>query len=70
MYITYTVPDGVEQVEVQVHDAQGRLVKRQRVGNRNGIVELQPRELASGMHVATLYRDGLRVGSTKLNVAR
>jgi hypothetical protein len=70
VYITYTIMEGVEQVELVVHDAQGRLVKRQRLGNSNGIAELQPRELASGIHIASLYFDGIRVGATKLNVVR
>ena len=70
VYITYTVVEGVEQVELQMHDAQGRLVKRQRVGNSNGIVELAPRELSSGVNVVSLYFDGIRVGSTKLSVVR
>lgn len=70
VYITYTVLDGVENVELHVHDAQGRLLKRQRVGNNNGIAELQPRELSSGVHVASLYFDGIRVGSAKLNILR
>jgi hypothetical protein len=70
VYITYTELDGVENVELQVHDAQGRLLKRQRVGNNNGIAELQPRELSTGVHVASLYFDGIRVGSTKLNLVK
>lgn len=70
VYITYTVLDGVENVELHVHDAQGRLLKRQRVGNTNGIAELQPRELSTGVHVASLYFDGIRVGSAKLNIVK
>ncbi|MFZ1693128.1 MAG: right-handed parallel beta-helix repeat-containing protein [Flavobacteriales bacterium] len=70
VYLTYTVLDGVENVELQVHDAQGRLLKRQRVGNTTGIAELHPRELSTGVHVASLYFDGIRVGSTKLNLVK
>ena len=40
------------------------------LGNSNGIAELNTQRLASGVHVAVLYFDGLRVGSTKVNVVR
>ena len=70
VYLTYTVLEGVEQVEVWVHDAQGRVVRQQRVGNSNGILELPQRELATGSYVASLRFDGILVGTTKINMVR
>ncbi len=64
VYLTYTVVEGVEQAEFRIHDGQGRLVKQQRLGTANGISEVQPRELAPGMHIASLYYGNILVGTT------
>jgi len=70
VYVSYTVPEGVEQVELHVYDAQGSLVKQQRVAASSGILEMLTNELASGVHVASLHFDGIHVGTAKLNIVR
>jgi hypothetical protein len=70
VYLTYTTIEGVEHGELLIHTADGRLAKQIALGNANGIIELQPKELTSGLHIATLYFDGIQVGTTKLNILR
>ena len=70
VYLAYTVPEGVEQAEIRLLDAGGRLLAQRRVAPQNGILELQTKELATGLHVASLYFDGIQVGSAKVNMAR
>ena len=60
----------MEDGELHIHTADGRLVKQVALGNANGIIELQPKELTSGLHIATLYFDGIQVGTTKLSILR
>lgn len=55
---------------MHIHTADGRLVKQVALGNANGVIELQPKELTSGLHIATLYFDGIPVGTTKLNILK
>lgn len=70
VYLTYTTVDGVEHAELLIHTAEGRLVKQLALGNANGIIELQLKDLSTGLHIATLYFDGIQVGTTKLNILR
>lgn len=70
VYITYQVPEGVQQTEVRMHDAHGVLVFAQRIAARNGIVEVPPNNLAAGLHVVSLYYDGIHVGTAKVNMMR
>jgi hypothetical protein len=62
--------EGVENASLEVYTEQGQLVMSKTLGNSNGIAELNTQQLAPGVHVAVLYFDGLRVGSTKMNVVR
>lgn len=70
VYLVFRVPEGVAQAEMKVHDALGRLVMQQRIAPRHGIVELLPTDLSTGMHVAELLLDGVRVATTKVEVMR
>jgi len=70
VYIVYTVPEGAEHAELRLMDATGRWVYSQRMAPQNGIAEIMPGHLAGGMHVAMLLCDGIRVGTTKLNLTR
>lgn len=70
VYLMYQVPEGVEQVEVRLTDALGRLVLLKKVMPKNGIIEVMPRDMASGVHVGELFFDGIRVATTKLQVVR
>jgi hypothetical protein len=70
VYLVYQVPEGVGQAEVVIGDAQGRIVKRERIAPKDGILEILPKELAAGMHLASLYFDGIQVGTAKINLMR
>ncbi|MEZ4757879.1 MAG: T9SS type A sorting domain-containing protein [Flavobacteriales bacterium] len=70
VYLTYSVVEGVENATLEVYTEQGQLVMSKTLGNSNGIAELNTQQWAPGVHVAVLYFDGLRVGSTKLNMVR
>ena len=62
--------EGVENAHLEVYTEQGQLVMSKILGASDGIAELNTQQLAHGMHVAVLYFDGLRVGSTKVNMVR
>jgi hypothetical protein len=62
--------EGVMNASLEVYTEQGQVAMTKALGNSNGIVELNSQQLAPGMHVAVLYFDGLRVGSTKVNIVR
>ena len=70
VYLTYSVVEGVDNATLEVYTEQGQLVMNKTLGNSSGIAELNTQHLAPGVHVAVLYFDGLRVGSTKMNVVR
>lgn len=70
VYLVYEVPEGVEQVELHVHDATGRLIHAERVPSRNGILELTKASFSPGMHIASLRFDGILAGTAKLEVVR
>jgi hypothetical protein len=70
VYVTYTVVEGVEQAELQLHDTQGRLTLVKRLAPSNGIVELSKSELPEGVNIASLLFDGIVVGAAKLNSVR
>ena len=69
-YLVYDVPEGVEQAELRVMDALGRMVHRQSVTPKKGIAELAANTWANGVHIATLYCDGTRMGTVQLNKLR
>lgn len=70
VYLTYTIVEGVEAAQVELHNAQGQLVRAISLGGASGIAEIQAEQLTPGIHIATLYFDGVAVGSTKVNVVR
>jgi hypothetical protein len=70
VYLAYEVREGVDQVELHVHDATGRLMHTERLAARNGILELTSASLAPGMHIASLRFDGILVGTAKVEVLR
>jgi hypothetical protein len=70
VYLVYTVPEGVENVELNMHDAQGRLVHSSRPQPRNGIVEVLAKDLSSGVHLVSLRYDGMQVATAKVSVAK
>ena len=70
VYMVYTVPEGVEHVQILVHDATGRLVHSEGIGAKGGIHELPRTALALGLHIATLLFDGIQVGTAKVEVVR
>ena len=70
VYLTYSVVEGVDNATLEVYTEQGQLVMSKTLGNSGGIAELNTQQWAPGVHVAVLYFDGLRIGSTKMNVVR
>lgn len=69
-YLTYEVAEGVQQVELRLHDAQGKLCLAERLAPKNGIAELRLRDLPTGLVVANLYWDGIHVAETKVALTR
>ena len=69
-YLTYSVVEGVEKAHVELYNAKGQLVLTKTLGSSSGIVEVPTDVLTPAVHIATLYFDGRKVGSTKLNVVR
>jgi hypothetical protein len=37
---------------------------------KNGVLEIEAKALASGLHIASLYFDGIQVGTAKVEVIR
>ena len=70
VYVVYSVPDGVEKVELTVFDAQGRLISSSLVPPNGGIFEINERSLSTGLHIVNLTCDGISVGSAKVSVVR
>lgn len=70
LYLSYQVPEGVEHAEMRLYDAQGALQFVRQVAPQNGILEVLPKNLAAGLHVASLYLDGILVSTAKVNLLR
>ena len=70
VYLVYTVPEGVENVELNMHDAQGRLVHSSRPQPRNGIVEVLAKDLSSVVHLVSHRYDGIQVATAKVSVSK
>lgn len=70
VWIAYTVPEGVTAAALNIHDSAGRLVWQRNLSSGGGIVELAAKELASGLHMASLRLDGIAVGNVKLSKLR
>jgi hypothetical protein len=70
VYFTYPVAEGVEQVELRLHDASGRLIGDHRLATKAGIMELDRRDLPTGLVIANLYWDGIRVADAKVSLVK
>ncbi|HPF90951.1 MAG TPA: hypothetical protein PLL57_09850 [Flavobacteriales bacterium] len=70
VHLVYEVAEGVAAVQLRVFDAQGRLVLDRALAPKNGIVELDKLQSGNGLHVATLFWDGIQVASLKLQLLR
>ena len=68
-YVTYSLPEGMQDAELQVFDATGRMIWHQGMGRRSGIAEL-PSGLPPGMYQAALRGSGVLVGSVKFTIVR
>ncbi len=66
VYVVYEIPEGVERAELQVVDATGKLILTRNMAPQNGILELTG--LGSGLCIATLRCDGIRLGVVKVNI--
>jgi hypothetical protein len=70
VYLTYPVAEGVEQVELRLHDATGRMLANHRLAPKAGILELRRTDLPSGLVLGNLYWDGIRVADVKMVMMR
>jgi hypothetical protein len=70
VYITYPVADGVGQVELRLHDAMGRLIAYHRLAPTAGILELNRSDMPTGLVIANLYWDGIRVADAKVALVK
>jgi hypothetical protein len=68
VFVVYEIPEGVERAELLVVDASGKLITTRNVPPQNGIFELS--SLSSGLCIATLRCDGIRIGVVKVSVAQ
>lgn len=68
--IAFTYGDGLEEGVLEIHDAQGRMVRTIALNGREGLVESNVRGWADGLYVVRLMLDGHNLGSTKFNVVR
>ena len=67
--IVYEVPGSVEDAQLRVMDALGRLVHQQRVAG-SGIVQLDLQRSMQGLLVIGLYYDEHLIGTEKLHLVR
>lgn len=70
VFVVYEVPYGVEIAELLVHDAQGRLIRSAKGQSSGGVLDIPENSMVSGVHVVSLYWDGILVDSAKLEVIR
>ena len=70
VYFTYPVAEGVQQVELRLHDASGRLIGSHRLAAKAGILELDRRDLPTSLVIANLYWDGIRVADAKVALVK
>lgn len=68
--IAFTYGEGLEEGVLEIHDAQGRLMRTIALNGRKGLVESNVRGWADGLYVVRLMLDGYNLGSTKFNVVR
>jgi hypothetical protein len=67
--LSFTPPDGVEHVEITIHDVTGRLVQRLSPKIADGFVTLHYPAMA-GLYIAKLTFDGIPVEEAKVTIAR
>lgn len=60
-FITYNLPEGLEDAEVVVTDAIGRLVWSKATGRSSGILDLPGNALTPGVYHVALLAGGLRL---------
>ncbi|QQR87875.1 MAG: T9SS type A sorting domain-containing protein [Flavobacteriales bacterium] len=60
-FITYNLPEGVEDAEVVVTDAIGRLVWSRTTGRSSGVMDLPRAAIVPGLYNVVLYAGGVRI---------
>lgn len=68
--IAFTFPNGTEEGTLEVHDAQGRLVRTIALNGRKGLADDTVRKLEAGLYSVRLLLDGYNVGTTKFTVVK
>ncbi|MBK9275400.1 MAG: T9SS type A sorting domain-containing protein [Flavobacteriales bacterium] len=70
VYVTYSLPEGAEQGQLEVRDLLGRILHTERLAQGGGIVDLSHLRTPPGTLALILYADGIRMATTKLIVVR
>ena len=68
--VMITLPEGVDHGELQVFDAQGRLVHAVSLLQAKAFVELDARSWTEGLYLAKLTFEGYDAGECKFTVVR
>ena len=64
-YVTYKLPEGSANGELQVSDATGRSVDSRNLTGASGIIELPKSQLPPGMYTVALHADGILLSTVK-----
>jgi len=67
-YLTTEIPEGVEKVQIELIDAQGRIERSFYPLDRIGVIELNVSNLETGIYLCKLYFDGIHIESEKILV--
>ncbi|MBS1581710.1 MAG: right-handed parallel beta-helix repeat-containing protein [Bacteroidetes bacterium] len=70
VHLVYRIPQGVAQAEIRWTDALGRVSGKRNVAPQDGAMQLRSDEVSTGLHVITLYLDGIPAGHAKVDVVR
>ncbi len=68
--VAFAYPEGMEQGALEIHDAQGRLVRSMPLNGRRGMVQSIVADLLPGLYAVQLTLDGIPIATTKLTVMR
>ncbi len=68
--IAFTYDEGLEQGVLEIHDAQGRLIRTLPLNGRKGMVESDVRVLPAGLYAVRLVLNDLPLAHAKFTVVR
>lgn len=68
--VAYEVPEGAVNVELRLMDIHGKTLKQLRLGDGQGLAQLNTEPLAAGVYMTVLSLDGIRMAHQKVVVER